>query len=135
MIGWLTGRLGVLGAPLIAKGVLILGAIVLTLGTALWVQTWRLGEAQESISLAKAQAEAAIASAKATVDVLNAERATKDAEIQAAITEASKDRPTQTRIVERIARADPTFAACRRPDELHAIRVRQLADVDKANAD
>ena len=49
-----------------------------------------LGETSE---IGEAQAAAAIASAKATVDVLNAERATKDAEIQTAIAEASKARP------------------------------------------
>lgn len=130
-------RLAGLASPLLAKAVLTLGAIVLTLGTALWFQTWRLNEANETLALREAQAQAAAATAKATVDVLNAERAAADAATQAAIDEALATRPaevrTVTRTVERIAREDPGFAAARRPDELAALRLRQLRDVDEAN--
>lgn len=130
-------KLAGLASPLLAKGVLALGTLVLTLSAALWVQTWRLGDLQDEVALAQAQARAAAATAKATVDLLNAERAAVDAATEQAIAQALKDRPaevrTVTRTVERIAREDPTFAAAVRPAELAALRVRQLRDVDEAN--
>ena len=130
-------KLAGLASPLLAKAVLALGAIVLTLGAALSVQTWRVGELKEAAALQQAQAEAAAASARALVNVLNAEREKADAETQAAIAQALEERPaevrTVTRTVERIAREDPTFAAAVRPAELAALRVRQLRAVDEAN--
>lgn len=130
-------RLAGLAAPLLAKAVLALGAVVLALGAALSIQTWRIGELHEAAALAQAQAQAAAATARATVNVLNAERAAADAKTEAAIADALASRPaevrTVTRTVERIAREDPDFAAARRPAELAALRVRQLRDVDEAN--
>ncbi len=139
MLSLILGRLAGFAAPVLAQGVLWLAAACVVLAGCVYVQTWRLNETNETLALAKAQAEAAAASAKATVDVLNAERLAADTKTQAAIAQALEEHPTEirtvARTVERIARADPTFAACRRPDELHALRVRQLADVDKAIAD
>lgn len=130
-------RLAGVASPLLGKAVLGLGTTVLILGTALYVQTWRLGELQDDVALHEAQAQAAAASAKALVDVLNAERAAADQATQDAIAEALASRPAEvrtiTRTVERIAREDPTFAAAVRPAELAALRVRQLREVDAAN--
>jgi hypothetical protein len=130
-------RLSAVAAPLLAKAVAALGSVVIVLAAALWLQTWRLSEANETAALHEAQARAAAASAKATVDVLNAERAaaekaTQDA-IAAALAQRAPEIRTITRTVERIAREDPQFAAARRPAELHALRVQQLRDVDEAN--
>ncbi len=137
MLALILTRLAGVASPLLAKVVLALGTIVLVLGTALSVQTWRLGELQESVALEQAQAKAAAASARALVKVLNAERLAHDERTQAAIAQALKDRPAEvrtiTRTVERLAREDPVFAAARRPAELHALRVRQLREVDAAN--
>jgi hypothetical protein len=137
MITAVLGRLAGFASPLLAKAVLGLGTTVLILGTALYVQTWRLSDLQDDVSLAEAQAKAAAASAKALVDVLNAERAAADKATQDAIAQALEDRPAEvrtiTRTVERIAREDPTFAAARRPAELAALRVQQLRRVDEAN--
>lgn len=137
MITALLGRLAGFASPLLAKAVLALGTIVLALGTALYVQTWRLGELQDDVALQEAQTKAAAASLTALVGVLNAERAEQDAKTVAAIKKALKDRPpevrTVTQTVERLAREDPQFAAAVRPAELAALRVRQLRDVDAAN--
>jgi len=130
-------RLAGVASPLLGKAVLGLGTTVLILGTALYVQTWRLGELQDDVALHEAQAKAAAASAKALVGVLNAERAAADQATQDAIAEALASRPAEvrtiTRTVERIASEDPTFAAAVRPAELAALRVRQLREVDAAN--
>lgn len=137
MLALILTRLAGLASPLLAKTVLGLGTTVLILGTALYVQTWRLSDLQDEVALAEAQAQAAAASARALVDVLNAERAATDAKTEAAIAQALKDRSAEvrtiTRTVERIAREDPVFAAAVRPAELHALRVRQLREVDAAN--
>lgn len=137
MLSLILGRLAGFAAPVLAQAVLWLGATCLALAGFAYVQTWRLGESQEAMDLAESQAKAAAASAKATVDVLNAERLASDTKTQDAIEQALAERPadvrTVTRTVERIAREDPKFAACRRPDELHALRVQRLRDVDEAN--
>jgi hypothetical protein len=137
VINLILGRLAGLASPLLAKAVLILGTIVLSLGAALSVQTWRLNELQDDFALAQAQAKAAAATAKATVDLLNAQRAEADRKTQEAIDQALAERPAQvrtvTRTVERIAREDPQFAAARRPAELAALRLHQLRGVDEAN--
>ncbi len=137
MLALILTRLAGFASPLLAKAVLVLGTIVLALGTALYVQTWRLSDLQDDVALAEAQAQAAAASARALVNVLNAERAAADAKTEAAIAQALEDRPAEvrtiTRTVERLARDDPVFAAAVRPPELAALRVRQLRQVDEAN--
>lgn len=130
-------RLAALASPLLAKAVLALSTIVLALGAFASIQTWRIGQLKDDAALAQAQAIAAAATAKATVNLLNAERAAADAATQAAIEQALADQPAQvrtiTRTVERIAREDPQFADARRPAELAALRVQQLQAVDHAN--
>jgi len=137
VITLIIARLAAFAAPLLAKAVVVLGTTVLVVGTFASVQTWRIGQIKDDIALIEAQAKLSAASARALVDVLNAERAAADTQIQDSIAAALADRPAQvrtvTRTVERIARADPDFALARRPAELAALRLQQLADVDKAN--
>jgi len=136
---WILARLAGLAVPVLAQVAMWAIAIALSASAFAGIQTWRIGELKEGIALAQAQAKAAAASAKATVDLLNKERELADLKTEAAISDALAERPaevrTVTRTVERIAREDPTFAAAVRPAELAALRVRQLAAVDEANAD
>lgn len=139
MITWALTRLGGFAAPILAQVVLWTGAAALAACAVAGIQTWRLDSAQKAEALAVAQSAAAAAKVEATVQLLNAQKAGEDARTQLAIATALDERPAETRTVvrtvEKAVRDDPTFATARRPAELHALRVRQLAAVDAANAD
>lgn len=105
----------------------------------LTIQTFRLREAHEDIEMMELAAKAAKAENEAVVAVLNQQAAGESKRTTEAIEQALADRPAATRTVVRTVKEavanDPSFAACVRPAELHALRVQQLADVDKAGAD
>lgn len=97
---------------------------------------WVTGRAYDrGYEASQLEVDKASAAFLARLTLANEAIAGEAARTNAAVDAALKERPVIVRTVKEIVDANPEFAAVRRPERLHAERVRQLDTIAAAAAD
>lgn len=135
-VNWVVSRLSV---PILTKvAVVLLFALA---GCIVWIgiQGLIISKERAEKSELKNSIKAAYQAQLNLILAVNKERVAAEAAyldaLDKAIKSAKPRQKTVTKIIERAVNADPSFASCKRSDELHRERLQQLSDIRKAIPD